>query len=458
MSAVGLLLLALGVLASAAGVALLVVGLRGRAVDGLRYCRACRFCVEGIGEAGVCPECGAELAGARAVRVGRRRARRGLVAAGVVLVAIALAGGGVLGWGAARSFNWNTVKPVWMLEAESTSARPGTLAGVWGELAQRLGADELSEEAAARLARTALGLQRDRNHPWAVQVGDYIEAARGRGLVTDAEWDAYFESGMVLGASVRPVVRVGKEIPFEFTASGGRLGTSGSVRLAVSGQALRSIEGEVLAEERMQASLGLGAFGSGSISGVLRADLPVGEHELVLVVRCALSEGGAGRGRARGDPSARGSVLAEIDAEFPVEVRIAAEGSVVMVEQDPRSPPLVGALEVIELRGTGTSGGAAELYPGLRVRALRIGAAFEIFAVVNEEEVRAGRVAFAPTSGESASGMGLRLPGFRGDRLTLILRPSEAVAEGRVDLEEIYGGEMVLRDVEVEWPEGVGRP
>lgn len=56
-----------------AGVVLLGWAWRGRRVDDHPVCRKCRFDLYGLPEPEACPECGAALGGAGAVRIGNRR-------------------------------------------------------------------------------------------------------------------------------------------------------------------------------------------------------------------------------------------------------------------------------------------------------------------------------------------------------------------------------------------------
>src|SRR3954451_5269023 len=91
-----------------ASAAVLAYALRGRRVDDHPLCRTCGFDLFGKPvDSTRCPECGADLARRRAVRIGRRVCRRRVLA--VALPAVLLAGGwlGVVGWGAARGVDWN---------------------------------------------------------------------------------------------------------------------------------------------------------------------------------------------------------------------------------------------------------------------------------------------------------------------------------------------------------------
>jgi hypothetical protein len=52
------------------GLILLIIGLRGWRIDDHPWCRKCRYDLSGLDEPAACPECGADLARRRAVRIG----------------------------------------------------------------------------------------------------------------------------------------------------------------------------------------------------------------------------------------------------------------------------------------------------------------------------------------------------------------------------------------------------
>src|SRR5690348_5115483 len=84
-------LLLLPALAMLAGIALIVMGVRGRHVGDHPYCRKCGFDLFGVVERTHCPECGADVTAAKAVRIGSRVRRRGILGGGIATTAIAAA-------------------------------------------------------------------------------------------------------------------------------------------------------------------------------------------------------------------------------------------------------------------------------------------------------------------------------------------------------------------------------
>jgi hypothetical protein len=185
--------LALGALALlAAGVTMLALGLRGRRTDDHPICRRCGFDLHGLTNPRACPECG-HLLDAASIRMGNRRMRWGLAGAGMVLLLILLAGIGSVGVASARGYDWNTVKPQWLLEQQAQSADMTDAEGALEELAKRLAAGEVPADRTGRLVERGLESQAN-DAAWVPGWGTVIEKARTRAEVTDAQWQQYLRT------------------------------------------------------------------------------------------------------------------------------------------------------------------------------------------------------------------------------------------------------------------------
>ncbi len=126
-------------------VVLLTAGLRGRRTDDHPLCRRCGFDLTGrAARTTVCGECGADLSPARAIRIGHRVRRRGLIAGGAGLgMAAAVVLGGAA-WAAARGVNLLAWAPVWWLQHELDGG-PAAQAAALEELRLRVGPTTLTE-------------------------------------------------------------------------------------------------------------------------------------------------------------------------------------------------------------------------------------------------------------------------------------------------------------------------
>ncbi|MCC6908354.1 MAG: hypothetical protein IT430_10470 [Phycisphaerales bacterium] len=142
-----------------AGLAALLLGLRGRRVDDHPHCRRCRFDLFGLGAAAArCPECGADLAGPRAVVRGLRRRRPIIAALGAVLLLACSAWVALSASGTLSKVDWNHYKPAWWLAIEAQSADMAKSDAALRELVVRLGDKELSQRRIDGLVATATSL------------------------------------------------------------------------------------------------------------------------------------------------------------------------------------------------------------------------------------------------------------------------------------------------------------
>src|SRR5947208_14150931 len=101
MAASPLLIVSLAV--GAASAASIVFALRGRRIDDHPLCRRCRYDLSNLPESSTrCPECGADLAAGRAIRIGHRHPRRAVAAAASPFLSLPLVLAALLSYGRAR--------------------------------------------------------------------------------------------------------------------------------------------------------------------------------------------------------------------------------------------------------------------------------------------------------------------------------------------------------------------
>lgn len=198
------------------GLVLLVRGVRGRRVNDHPVCRNCRFDLVGVYPASqTCPECGADLVPTKAVRRGVRRKRRGSLAAGLVLFVAGAGLGGTLAWGWGTNFNWNTVKPVWLLLREARSGNAAVRTAALDEFERRLNDDALPRGALRRVLDAGLDHQGDLATPWNPEWGDVLITAIEKDLLTDAELERFLRHALNDTLEVRPEVRYGDPLPYQ---------------------------------------------------------------------------------------------------------------------------------------------------------------------------------------------------------------------------------------------------
>lgn len=214
-----------------AGVVLLVVGWRGRKINDHPVCPGCGFDLVGV-YPGVetCPECGAGLKRERGVRVGARRRRKVTLAAGVVLLVVALVGLVPVAVLAAAGSNLDRYKPVGLLLWEGRNGRADVADRAGVELLRRESAGELDGAAQDRVAAAVLQLQGDLDRPWSDAWGDLFLALPGRSLGELALFDA---QSIVPSVEVRPLVRAGGPIPLMASSSSVRWANQQSLMVSV---------------------------------------------------------------------------------------------------------------------------------------------------------------------------------------------------------------------------------
>lgn len=179
-------LLSLASAALALGIMLVWWGRRGKKIDEHPVCRRCRFDLVGRPpESDRCPECGADLHWPKAIAVGNRKPRHGMIIIGGFLALLGACVFAGWGWVQVRYSN-ETAKPTWLvlLDAGSndTSVRSGALSELFarharGELSgyqinayvDRLGealqSSDVKEETDALTSLTALGSASQRAIP-----------------------------------------------------------------------------------------------------------------------------------------------------------------------------------------------------------------------------------------------------------------------------------------------------
>lgn len=203
------LLILAGVCLLVSGVVLMAIALRGRRVDYVPHCSACRFELLGlqpipVGVDRACPECGENLAPEKAVYFGRRRKASQHVAHAWMLIAAAVVVGGppstlaVIGsFTPARQPNWYLVM----------SARQGPTGGPTiqqlRELIRRQSLGVLSRGDVDAIVEQALAVQeRGGAGVWDPLWGDIIETARARGEITTAQLERYARQAVPTGELV----------------------------------------------------------------------------------------------------------------------------------------------------------------------------------------------------------------------------------------------------------------
>jgi hypothetical protein len=431
------------------GVSLVIAGTRGRRVDDHPVCRRCRFDLigvyGGIGEER-CPECGSSLGDSAAVRIGNRRRRARVLGAGATLVCIFGLLVAVLGWGAATGFNWNTLKPFWLLEREALrSSDPSTVDAALAEVQDRLGAGRLSRIDIEPLLDAALAQQAAQQDQTPQAWLELFVAALGQHMVTDERIVQFARQSSHGQVALRSPTPSGALLFLTLERwSGDVRGQTGlrlkytPLRLEIGDRTLTDLPAYPILDS-------LGGTGRGFTYFRIRLnDVEPGEHQTRAVFGVTVHpEGGRDA-----DP------IGAWEHEFTVPLTVLPAGSpVVELVQGPELRDLVrGSIEITEahLSNSPGMGDAIWMYPKVRDCPVDLVSTVVLRAEGREWQAGPQFAAIRGSAGQDAIFM--RVPeGFDARRVDVILRPSPGHAEANTAATRLWNEEIVLEGVEVRW-------
>ena len=433
-----LLLPALAMLA--VGGAMLWLGLRGRRVGSDPHCRKCGYVLIGI-DAERCPECGADLRASRAVELGRRVRRRGLVGAAVALGLVA-----VLILTAAlspllRNYDWYRLMPTgWVIDRLEVPSAPVSNRA-WAELKRRMKADDLAARHRTRLAEKALA---DQAAGTPGELLDWLGRAILDGKIDNVRKDRFFKQSMVLHLRARPRVVLGDDIPYQITTrSRGPVASEGwwqrveYLGVTLDGKPVPGGAG---------GSSGSSGFGAGGSAGSWIPCDASGRHILRAVVRVRIFHGGTNLDEH--DPAARLMDEREVKLAATTEVLPQAVPGYVAAVDDPNLAKYIRkgiALTNFE-SGPGRKGLSGEISVSSGVP---VALAFDAFVRAGGRESRLTSITL-PRGGSTTFRVHDRDIDLGDAReIDVVLRGSEAVARRTVDLFEFWNGELVFEAVPV---------
>jgi len=425
----------------AVGVALLVLGLRGRRVNDHPICRWCSFDLKGVyPESVTCPECGAGLKRDGAVRLGARRRLAGMIFVGALLAIAPTVPLGVVAFATMTGSDLNAYKPVGLLLWEAKNADAARSGKIADELVRRAMAKSLAADQYTTVIDAALALQGDTSRAWNESWGSLIERAELDGVLSAADRSRFDEQAGVLQARTRARAHAGQTVPLRVTLAEARVAPRSAItwstRLAgvrINGSLIDVPENEASSKSSSIDRMGLasvfgapgwgeagffglygsqlasmGSLGDGelNVEVVLPVDLPPGKHtiELELDVRAASGRGGAmafviGAGGMMGPAGAGGD---SHRVRVTTEVEVVRPGTPVVEPITPTAEleaQLVKALEIDEVTRNDmlvTRGGRMEAAPHLEVSAavkkLPVPVAFDVYCRADGREWLLGTI------------------------------------------------------------------
>ena len=206
----------------------------GRQIDAHPVCRRCGHSLLGRTRLMLpeCPECGADLSGARAVRIGRRRRRRPVIAASLLVIALCTAWVAVSNATQARGFDWAAHKPLGWVVGDADGRDPRARDAALSELARRVRSGELSRPREQALVEQALAYQADWKRPWAPGWGEIVEAAQAMGRLSEEQWMRYKVQSVTFAVGItNERVRGVKDLKVELVRGPDRISDRPAFRL-----------------------------------------------------------------------------------------------------------------------------------------------------------------------------------------------------------------------------------
>lgn len=461
------------------GAALLALGVRGRRVNDHPHCGRCRFDLSGLdldADDAACPECGAGLHGERAVRIGMRSPRRAVAGLGGLLTLLALLGAGGVVYIQATGVNWDRIVPAGALVSQIPRADAEREAVILAELARRLEDDILPDRALARAAAMAVERQQDFSRLWSDEWRDFIGAAWTRGVLSDEQKISVLQSTIEIGLQTRDRVRHGDAISlglsFDFGARRPRQFPELEIRIDPVDLMLDGEPVETnppgrpygmcgLTRDTMLGEIGFGASG-------LNASIPApdasGERMFSAKLRIRVYDEGQIPGEPRqltrditnaGDPILEWTQPA---ATSTIVLEPGEETIALVVDDDLRSEVQAG-ISASDGATTPHNRGGRWLNVVMRIEKAPVSLSFIAWARrASGEEIRLGNV-YAPVAHIGLSGYSHHVRGrvdddFTDDSIDIILRPDRRPVRDMREFTEIWGEEIVIRDVEIEHRSG----
>ncbi|MGH7242711.1 MAG: hypothetical protein ACREJD_04780 [Phycisphaerales bacterium] len=426
------------------GLVALIAAIRGTLVSGSTLCRACGFDLAGLGSASACPECGASLSDPRA-RTQKRIRSRGLFSLGIVLTSIPLFIGVAAGTLAATKFNFDSIKPVWLLQAEALQGAPARSGAALAELNKRIRANSLTDGQLESLARAAAVLRRRTNSSaWSQGWSEILESARSAGKVSDVEWVDYVRYTIVPLDRHRRKMRQGTEVPFGLIVAGPQLGVSpgsgAQARVRYGLVDVRFDGKEFFLSDQLGSTTTLTGAGSSGTATSIKVEAPPGKAKLILTWRFEVL-----------DPNTE-NVLGTWDLDFTDDVEFLGENAnIIEVREDVSLAAKVRqSLQISPFQNR--SGGYTQCMIDASNPPANI--AFDVFGRVRSGSnlgalIPIGKISFLMGS-NSSYGIGFESKELNADSIDVVLKPSVTAAEQNIEMDWMWTGpDIIFEDIKI---------
>jgi hypothetical protein len=428
------------------GTFFLWLGLRGRRVDDHPICRKCGFDLFGRPEGSdLCAECGADLTRPRAIRDGRRARRRGLVAMGVLLLAVALTVGGGVGYATLAAADAQKLKPTWWLVREIDSGDPAVAIAAAKQLSARVTGGKLAQRYIDDAADRLLDIQGNPQAKWDAAFGDFLEDARLAGKLGDQRFHLYAQQAPAFQLVVRPRINRGDPLPFAIREDKARVGSRPTLRVKYS--TIYFIDSVVVDKRGMSSQDTLSQHGGGWTGSAMELKkfldkLPDGPHTTHVEMTQAFF-------LAQTPAGSQPMFWTKQKISAPFEILPSEPSTVEVVRDESLRPAIENAISIEGAQYQRWNKGAI----GFSVDAtnLPVDVAFDVYVRFGGAEHRVTHFArqAQPANSTSSHHMSVVVPKFTGGTVDILFKPSVAAAKRTIDVFGVWDGVIVKRDVPV---------
>ncbi len=426
--------------------------LKGRRVDNHPLCRRCGFDLIGtLPSSNICPECGRDVSSARSRLEGHRVRRHGLaIMSSLVFMfsAIWLAAIVEIRGGKVRVIE---LEPTAWLIHQVKSVDPKTRDVAFAELMSRFNRSKLSNAQIKEFAEIALNAQGDVNKQWWPDWGDWLERSQRLRKLSPEQWNRYLRQSIVLELQARNPIYGDDPLPVKLRQTGRRIGRSGAIfQIVGSWGELHAGKATVNdfcgsgARPPPMMTFPTVARANGWINrttdsavSVPGESLPDGRQRISAVFHAIIRER-AGSGSL--------DLLHEVDVNISTDVVHKAGKANIQLEPDTAKAALVeGSLGMPPVRVWGWDDRVALAF---RIDRPPVDLAFDIIVRADGIEWSIGSLTVKHGGWFSARTQ-RELTGFYAKKLDVILRPSPDAALYTIDMERIWGQEIILRGITV---------
>jgi hypothetical protein len=409
------------------------------------HCPGCDYLLYGNTSA-VCPECGRALS-PQTIVIGDVRRSRAMLGWGLLLIAIALLLLATVGIKTVATYDWYRLRPTaWVIDDTVSRDPSADVSRAWRELTRRRALHKLSDDHEARLTQLALAEQANANQdappkPTSPIIREFLEYLGDRQLAGQLSSDQsrqFFENSARVRLGIRPSVVAGDVAPIEVTHLNCGPSSPWFITVEETTLTVASMKPIIVADGGSTSGVGAGTSSTHRIPAPAPGDYPVAVTQRVRIydrmTKFAIPPAHEWTVSAKGTlhvvpPSAAAPIKRITDPTVSAKVR-----SAISVKQV-----------------TVTPGQFPRATLDVDIRPSPAPLAFEVLLASGGEQFPVGTIHLAKGAQTQwkLSGDWPKDLEPAGGKVDVIFRPSEKVARETIDLLEMWGEEVVIKDVPV---------